>query len=149
MFPSGHSPYQSWLVALLLAAASPLVLNVALFEVARITSAPMSNAVLHSGFKFNYSSFITVMRVLNGLLLGTVIAFTFGLPLGLAAKSRITTSFLVFVVGVLVASLIWHSFQPWGVAGFTDQWSVPEMWLSLIGVGAVATVTFMALAPRK
>lgn len=144
-----HTARRSWLVALLLAAASPLVLNVALFEVARITSGPLSNVVLHSGIKFDYSSFITVMRVLNGLLLGTVIAFTFGLPLGLSAKHRMTTSFLVFFVGVFVASLIWHSLHPWGVAGFIDQWSVPEMWLSLMAAGAVAAATFMALAPRK
>jgi len=131
---------RSYLFAFLLGAASPLFINVALIEVVRVIGFPVASAVLHSGLFTDHPSFISATRTLNGFLLGGLIAVVFGVPLALVAKRRVLTPWLVFVVGVLVASAILHLTQQWGISGFIDQWRYPEMWLSLLGVGVVAAL---------
>ena len=139
---------RSLILAFLLGAVSPLVMNVALIEFVRVTGFPLATAVLHSGLFVEHSSFIGAMRTLNGLVLGALMAVLLGIPLAFVAKQRLLIHWFIFAIAALAASALWHLNHQWGIAGFLGQWSHPEMWLSLLGIGVVAALSSNLRARR-
>jgi hypothetical protein len=125
-----------WLVALLLGAVSPLVLNVALLDLVAIS--PIAETVQRWDLFPERASFLGVVRILTGVTLGFIVAVIFGLPLGFIGRRSVGVVILLFIIATLGASLIWHLSNARGLAGFIEQWSWPEMWLSLFAVGLVA-----------
>jgi hypothetical protein len=125
-----------WLVALLLGAVSPLVLNVAILDLVAIS--PIAETVQRSGLFAERASFLGVVRILTGVTLGFIVAVVFGLPLGFIGRRSVGVVILLFTIAALGASVIWHLNHAWKLAGFIEQWSWPEMWLSLFAVGLVA-----------
>ena len=136
MTTPGHELRWPCLVALLLGALSPLVVNVVLVQVVQIVHLP--ETLLRSGLFTDRASFIGAVRILNGVFLGLIIAVVFGVPLGVIARRRVGVVMFVFAVAMLGASLVWHLNHEWGLASFTQQWLLPEMWLSLFAVGLIA-----------
>jgi hypothetical protein len=135
---------RAWLLIFLLAATSPLFINVVLVEIVSITSPPMARTVLESGLFPEKDSFLTVMRVLDALFVGTLIAVTFGLPLAFLVESHLWVRCVIFVLGVIAASAVWHLSQEWGLAGFIAQWRYPEVWLSIVAACGVAALVSRA-----
>jgi ABC-type glucose/galactose transport system permease subunit len=131
-------PFQAWILIFLLAAASPFFINVALLQVVSITTEPMARATLE--FFPEHDSFVLVVRVLNALLVGLLIAVVLGIPLAFLVTRQFWVRCLAFVLAVVTASAAWHLNQQWGVAGFVQQWSYTEMWLSILGACAVAAL---------
>jgi hypothetical protein len=143
-----RNPLLPWLLIFALAAVSPLFINVALIELVGLTTRPMAHAMLR--IFTEHDSFMGVMRVLNGLFLGTLIAVAFGVPLEFLLGRQPLVRSIAFVVGVLVASVVLHLSHKrfGGVAGFIQQWSWPEMWLYMLAACIVAAFLSKALSRR-
>ena len=132
---------RDWFLIFLLAAAFPIVVHVALVELVIVTAAPLANAVRASGLATEREAFIGVMRVLNGLLLGILLAIAFGIPLGFLISRQRWLRYAGFVIGVLVASAIWYLLHESGIDEFVHEWRIPEMWLSVLAICGVAALT--------
>jgi hypothetical protein len=139
-----EQPIYAWLSVFALAAVSPLFVNVALVEVMSITGQPMVRAVLQIGLFTEHDSFIGAMRVLNGLFLGVLVTFAFGLPLGFLVDRHTWARCLAFVFAVVAASAIWHLSQKWGIGGFIQQWNYPEWWVIMLATCGVAALVSRA-----
>lgn len=135
-----NDPLRDWIFIFVLAAVSPLFINVGLIEVASITSEPMARAVDNSGLFMEHDSFMAAMRVLNALFFGVLTAVVLGFPLGFLLARHMWPRCVAFVLGVIGASAVWHLNHKWGIEGFIDQWRYPEMWLSIFAACAVATL---------
>jgi predicted outer membrane lipoprotein len=140
---------RDWILIFLLAAAFPIFVHVVLVEVVSVTTTPLAKAVLASEAFTDRDSFTGALRVLNGLLLGLLIAIAFGVPLAFALKRQPWVRCVIFVLAVLVASAIWHFLRQSGIDTYVHAWRIPEMWLSVLASCAVAILVSKARSRRK
>ena len=81
--------------------------------------------------------------VISAVCWALVVGLLFGIPLALALRTQPFRYWLLFVVAGAASQLFAQLYAGLGLGFFVLEWSIPEVWLNLVAVLAVAyLVTF-------
>lgn len=138
-----------WMLLVVVCAASPLALNVVLTGIVSHVAVPLGHALSRAEAFTDHDTYAAAHRVLMGLALVPVMALLLGVPLAFARPRALLPRFLLFALGVLAASAVFHVAYSGSLEGWVAQWLAPEAWLGLAGAGAVAASIVRAPRDRR
>jgi hypothetical protein len=82
------------------------------------------------------------VRGVDALLWSAILGALFGIPLGFVARTRVLAAWLAFLIALLLAGVVNSGIRP-----VLLEWRVPETWLYVLAVLAVALCTTRLVRP--